>query len=64
MTAARLCRFIGHRRSRRDARWIDNRWISYCRHCGSLMVRAAPQTWTVIHFVHGVPIDPEQAPAE
>jgi len=54
-----LCRLIGHSRSRRDARWIDRRWISYCRHCGSLMVRDAPQSWTVVHFVDGMPVDRE-----
>ena len=59
----RLCALIGHSRSVRDARLIDNRWISYCRHCGSLMVRDAPQSWTVVRFVDGMP-DPEYAPGE
>jgi len=51
------CRLLGHRRSRRDARRIDEQWISYCRWCGSLMVRQAPTQWSAVHFVDGVPAD-------
>jgi hypothetical protein len=54
-----LCNLLGHRRSGRDARRIDGRWISYCRWCGSLMVRAGPQSWTVVRFADGVPMQPE-----
>jgi hypothetical protein len=52
-----VCKLLGHRRSRRDARRIDDRWISYCRRCGSLMVREAPSQWSAIIFVDGVPAD-------
>ena len=50
-----MCKLLGHRRSRRDARRIDTQWISYCRRCGSLMIRKAPQCWSVVTFVDGVP---------
>ena len=50
------CKLLGHKRSRRDARLIDARWISYCRHCGSLMTREAPNQWQVITFVDGMPM--------
>jgi len=53
-----LCNLLGHRRSSRDARRIDGRWISYCRRCGSLMVREAPQCWTVVRFIDGEPRQP------
>ncbi|HET7709277.1 MAG TPA: hypothetical protein VFK50_07070 [Sphingomicrobium sp.] len=52
-----LCKLLGHRRSRRDARRIDARWISYCRRCGSLMVREAPRRWSAVIFVDGVPVE-------
>jgi hypothetical protein len=53
-----LCKLLGHRRSRRDARRIDRQWISYCRRCGSLMLREAPERWSVVTFVNGVPDQP------
>jgi hypothetical protein len=56
-----LCHWLGHRRSRRDARCIDNRWISYCRRCGSLMIRDAPQCWTAVRFVDGIASNHDQA---
>ena len=59
-----LCQVIGHRRSRRDARWIGKRWISYCRLCGAKMVRDGPQCWTAIPYVDGVADVPEYAPGE
>jgi hypothetical protein len=56
-----VCRLIGHKRSRRDARWIDHRWISYCRHCGALMVRQGPRQWAAVRFVDGIAIEPDPA---
>ena len=53
-----VCKLLGHRRSRRDARLIDSRWISYCRRCGALMIREAPERWSVVTFVDGVPAEP------
>jgi len=55
--ASVVCKLLGHRRSRRDARLIDAQWISYCRWCGSLMVREAPRCWSAINFVDGVPAE-------
>ncbi|HVH38201.1 MAG TPA: hypothetical protein VM757_06405 [Sphingomicrobium sp.] len=58
-----VCKLLGHHRSRRDARRIDDRWISYCRRCGSLMVRRGPKQWSAVHFDHGVAIDPAEESA-
>ena len=49
-----MCKLLGHRRSRRDARRIEQQWISYCRRCGCLMIREAPASWSVVTFVDGV----------
>jgi hypothetical protein len=54
--ASSVCKLLGHKRSRRDARLIDDRWISYCRLCGSLMVRDAPDRWSAVRFVDGVAV--------
>jgi hypothetical protein len=52
-----VCKLLGHRRSRRDARRIDAQWISYCRWCGSLMIRQAPRRWSTVIFVDGVAVE-------
>jgi hypothetical protein len=53
-----ICKLLGHRRSRRDARRIENRWVSYCRWCGAMMVREAPSLWSAVNFSDGVATDP------
>jgi hypothetical protein len=52
-----VCKLLGHRRSRRDARRIGALWISYCRRCGLLMERDAPQCWSAVTFVDGVRVE-------
>jgi hypothetical protein len=47
-----LCRFIGHRRSKRWARPTPEGWRSECRRCGESLIRIGPKQW--------LPLSPEE----
>ena len=43
-----VCRFIGHRRSKRDASFdVDHGWRSFCSRCHVPMIRIAKGVWEV-----------------
>ena len=46
-----LCKFLGHRRSKRDARAFGETWRSYCKGCGIRLERSSPGNW---HPVRGI----------
>jgi len=40
-----ICRFVGHRRCRRNAHRIAGRWHSRCKRCGTRLVRVSRSNW-------------------
>ena len=42
-----ICRLIGHRRSRKRARFLAGGWVSRCRFCDERLIRLGPKQWVI-----------------
>ncbi len=47
-----ICRIVGHKRCKRQARPFAGSWRSKCRLCGAPLVRLRQRRWVTLSEVH------------